>query len=174
MSDEPTSAPDVQSEKLVQEALEGIMKRRTTLILAHRLSTIRSADVIFFVKGGEITERGTFDELYKRREGDFRALVDSSSAFAASSAYSGGEGIHNGNGAAHDNVHNESMRERVGENRKEDDGNRSGGKLMVTYPQPDPAQGHLSWSLRLRSQHRQQRPTSRERKISQPHRRPPA
>lgn len=79
--DEATSALDQESERMVQVALERIMKKRTTLIIAHRLSTVRSADQILFVKGGEILERGTFDELLTMPNGYFRTLVDSSSAF---------------------------------------------------------------------------------------------
>lgn len=84
--DEATSALDQESERLVQVALEGIMKNRTTLIIAHRLSTVRSADQILFVKGGEIIERGTFDELVAKPEGRFRALVDSSSPLVSQAA----------------------------------------------------------------------------------------
>lgn len=62
---------------MVQSALERVMKRRTVLIIAHRLSTVRSADVILFVKGGQIVERGTYSELYAIPGGHFRGLVDS-------------------------------------------------------------------------------------------------
>lgn len=78
--DEATSALDSESERAVQVALEKIMKNRTTLIIAHRLSTVRSADVILFIKGGLIVERGTFNELYAL-DNLFKSLVDSSSAF---------------------------------------------------------------------------------------------
>ena len=61
--DEATSALDSESEKLVQEALERLMKDRTTLVIAHRLSTIRNADMICVLHEGEIVERGTHDEL---------------------------------------------------------------------------------------------------------------
>jgi ABC-type multidrug transport system fused ATPase/permease subunit len=62
--DEATSALDSESEKLVQEALVNLMKDRTTLVVAHRLSTIRHADTICVVHEGRIIERGTHDELY--------------------------------------------------------------------------------------------------------------
>ena len=61
--DEATSALDTESEKLVQEALENLMKDRTTIVVAHRLSTIRNADVICVLHEGEIVEQGTHDEL---------------------------------------------------------------------------------------------------------------
>lgn len=62
--DEATSALDSESERLVQEALEHLMKERTTLVVAHRLSTIRHADLICVMHEGRIVERGTHDELY--------------------------------------------------------------------------------------------------------------
>ena len=61
--DEATSALDTENEKLVQEALENLMKNRTTLVVAHRLSTIRNADLICVINEGEIVERGTHEEL---------------------------------------------------------------------------------------------------------------
>src|SRR5262249_39860215 len=61
--DEATSALDTHSERLIQAALEPLMKDRTTLAIAHRLSTILSADVILVVDKGEIVERGTHKEL---------------------------------------------------------------------------------------------------------------
>jgi ATP-binding cassette subfamily B protein len=61
--DEATSALDTESERVVQQALEALMRRRTTIAIAHRLSTIRNADVIFAIQGGAIAERGTHDEL---------------------------------------------------------------------------------------------------------------
>ena len=61
--DEATSALDTESERLVQEALENLMKNRTTVVIAHRLSTIRNADEICVMHEGEIVERGKHEEL---------------------------------------------------------------------------------------------------------------
>jgi len=61
--DEATSALDTESERLVQEALERLMKNRTSLVIAHRLSTVRNADLICVFHEGEIIEQGTHDEL---------------------------------------------------------------------------------------------------------------
>lgn len=61
--DEPTAGLDAASERYVTEALERLMKGRTSIVIAHHLNTIRHADVIFVVKDAEIVERGTYDEL---------------------------------------------------------------------------------------------------------------
>ena len=61
--DEATSALDTESERLVQEALDRLMKNRTTIVIAHRLSTIKNADMICVMHEGKIVERGTHDEL---------------------------------------------------------------------------------------------------------------
>ena len=61
--DEATSALDTESERLVQDALERLMRTRTTVAIAHRLSTIKSADEICVIHEGQIVERGTHDEL---------------------------------------------------------------------------------------------------------------
>ena len=73
--DEATSALDTESERLVQEALEHLMKDRTTLVVAHRLSTIRHADLICVMHEGEIVERGTHEQLYALG-GYYTKLVD--------------------------------------------------------------------------------------------------
>jgi subfamily B ATP-binding cassette protein MsbA len=73
--DEATSALDTESEKLVQDAINNIMKDRTTLVIAHRLSTVRHADEIVVLQKGEIVERGTHDHLMAQG-GYYRKLVD--------------------------------------------------------------------------------------------------
>ena len=73
--DEATSALDSESEQLVQDALDRLMKNRTTLVVAHRLSTIRHADLICVIHEGRIVERGTHEDLYARG-GYYTKLVD--------------------------------------------------------------------------------------------------
>ena len=73
--DEATSALDSESEKLVQDALDELMKDRTTIIIAHRLATIRNVDTIYVLKDGEIAESGKHDELILKEEGIYANLV---------------------------------------------------------------------------------------------------
>ncbi|MGM0478699.1 MAG: ABC transporter ATP-binding protein [Bacteroidota bacterium] len=65
--DEATSALDTESEKLVQEALDHLMKNRTSLVIAHRLSTIKNADLILVLNKGQIVERGTHEALFRQK-----------------------------------------------------------------------------------------------------------
>jgi subfamily B ATP-binding cassette protein MsbA len=73
--DEATSALDTESEKLVQEALNNLMKNRTSLVIAHRLSTIQNADAIVVLEDGKIREQGTHQELMNTN-GLYRRLID--------------------------------------------------------------------------------------------------
>ncbi|KAF3456696.1 hypothetical protein FNV43_RR01350 [Rhamnella rubrinervis] len=73
--DEATSALDSESERVVQEALERVMEYRTTVVVAHRLTTIRDADIIAVVQQGKLVEQGTHVELIKDPEGAYTQLV---------------------------------------------------------------------------------------------------
>ena len=75
--DEATSALDSESEQLVQQALEQLMKDRTTLVVAHRLSTIKHADLICVLHEGRIVERGTHEQLMEIPDGVYRELINS-------------------------------------------------------------------------------------------------
>ncbi len=66
--DEATSALDTESERLVQNALENLMKNRTSLVIAHRLSTIKNADEIVVIEKGKIVERGTHQQLIEKKQ----------------------------------------------------------------------------------------------------------
>lgn len=73
--DEATSALDAESEKSVQEALDRVMVGRTTIVVAHRLSTIRNADVIAVVQQGKIVETGSHEELISDPNSAYAALI---------------------------------------------------------------------------------------------------
>ena len=73
--DEATSALDSESEKLVQSALDELMKDRTSIIIAHRLSTIRNVDKICVLKDGQITESGKHEDLILKNEGIYANLI---------------------------------------------------------------------------------------------------
>jgi subfamily B ATP-binding cassette protein MsbA len=73
--DEATSALDTESEKLVQDALNNLMKNRTSLIIAHRLSTIQNADLIIVLENGKVVEQGSHHELLKHN-GLYKRLID--------------------------------------------------------------------------------------------------
>jgi len=73
--DEATSALDTESERLVQDALDKLMKNRTSIVIAHRLSTVKNADLICVFHEGEIVERGRHDELIQKN-GAYKKLYD--------------------------------------------------------------------------------------------------
>lgn len=73
--DEATSSLDTESERLVQDAINNMMQNRTSIVIAHRLSTVRHADEIIVLQKGEIAERGTHDELLAK-QGFYKRLVD--------------------------------------------------------------------------------------------------
>lgn len=74
--DEATSSLDSESEQLVQEALENLMKNRTSFVIAHRLSTIRNADKIVVLDKGIVAESGTHTELMNSTGGLYRRLSE--------------------------------------------------------------------------------------------------
>ena len=89
--DEATSSLDSESEQLIQEGLQYLMKGRTTFVIAHRLSTIRRADQILVIEAGKIVERGTHGELYSAA-GRYRELHDKQHNLEANLFLAPGEG----------------------------------------------------------------------------------
>lgn len=73
--DEATSALDAESEAVVQSALDALMENRTSVIIAHRLATIKKVDVIFVIENGQIIEQGTHEELSEKENGAYSALA---------------------------------------------------------------------------------------------------
>ena len=73
--DEATSSLDAESEKLVQEALDELMQHRTTIIIAHRLATIRKVDTIYVINEGRVLESGTHEELAEMEDGLYSSLI---------------------------------------------------------------------------------------------------
>lgn len=73
--DEATSALDAESEKVVQDALDRVMVNRTTIVVAHRLSTIMNADLIVVVKNGVVVEKGRHETLINIQAGFYASLV---------------------------------------------------------------------------------------------------
>jgi ATP-binding cassette, subfamily B (MDR/TAP), member 1 len=74
--DEATSALDAESERIVQDALDNVMVGRTTVIVAHRLSTIKGADIIAVLKDGAIAEKGRHEALMDIKDGVYASLVE--------------------------------------------------------------------------------------------------
>lgn len=87
-----TSALDTEAEALVQEALNRLMKGRTSIIIAHRLTTIMDADKIVVIKRGKIREIGTHDELLQKPNGVYRKLAKRQILLDEASRYGSMEG----------------------------------------------------------------------------------
>ena len=84
--DEATSALDAESERVVQDALDKVMVNRTTIVIAHRLSTVKNADIIAVVKNGVIVEKGKHDTLINIKDGFYASLVHLHTNASSSSA----------------------------------------------------------------------------------------
>ncbi|KAG6598933.1 ABC transporter B family member 11, partial [Cucurbita argyrosperma subsp. sororia] len=84
--DEATSALDAESERVVQDALDKVMVNRTTIVVAHRLSTVKNADIIAVVKNGVIVEKGRHDTLINIKDGFYASLVQLHTKASTSSA----------------------------------------------------------------------------------------
>mgnify|MGYP000933167829 CR=1 FL=1 len=74
--DEATSALDVESERVVQQALNRVMRNRTTVMVAHRLSTVKNADVISVLQDGKIIEQGAHQHLIENKNNAYHKLVN--------------------------------------------------------------------------------------------------
>lgn len=74
--DEATSALDSKSEQLVQEAMDRVMKDRTVVVIAHKLATVRHADLIVVFENGSVVEQGTHDELMVKKNGLYQKLYN--------------------------------------------------------------------------------------------------
>ena len=72
--DEATSALDTETERLVQQAIDDVAKDSTSLMIAHRLSTVRNCDIIIAMRHGEIVEQGSHDELLAKPDGYYASL----------------------------------------------------------------------------------------------------
>ena len=77
--DEATSALDTSTEREIQRAIEEVSRGSTTLMIAHRLSTVRNCDLIIVLKHGQIVESGTHDQLLQRDEGEYKILWEKQS-----------------------------------------------------------------------------------------------
>ncbi|XP_048500756.2 ABC transporter B family member 2 [Beta vulgaris subsp. vulgaris] len=88
--DEATSALDAESEKSVQQALDRVMVGRTTVVVAHRLSTVRNADIIAVVQGGKIVETGSHDELISNPVSAYSSLIQLQETASSMPHLSGG------------------------------------------------------------------------------------
>jgi ABC-type multidrug transport system fused ATPase/permease subunit len=73
--DDSTSSVDVETERLIHQAMINVMKGRTTFVIAHRLSTVREADLIMVLQDGQIVEQGSHVDLMARR-GTYREIYD--------------------------------------------------------------------------------------------------
>ena len=78
--DEATSALDNENEAIVQQSIESLMKNRTVIVVAHRLSTIENADIIYVIEHGRVVQLGTHEDL-KQQDGVYAELVKLSNAF---------------------------------------------------------------------------------------------
>jgi ATP-binding cassette subfamily B (MDR/TAP) protein 1 len=74
--DEATSALDAESERIVQDTLDQVMVSRTTIVVAHRLSTIKGADMIAVIKDGSVAEKGKHKSLMSIKDGVYASLVE--------------------------------------------------------------------------------------------------